>query len=102
MIRVSALYPNATDAHFDFDYYRNRHMPEVMDLLKSYGAQRFEVEHGLCLLDGSNPPYIAIGHIVFDNLDGLKLGLSAHSRAILSDIPHYTNQTPIIQISEIL
>lgn len=33
MIKVNVLYPNGPQATFDFDYYRNTHLPLVAELL---------------------------------------------------------------------
>jgi uncharacterized protein (TIGR02118 family) len=50
----------------------------------------------------SNAPYIAMGHLFCDSLDAFQAGFAPHSKEIMADIPNYTNQTPVIQISEVL
>jgi uncharacterized protein (TIGR02118 family) len=43
-----------------------------------------------------------MGHLFCDSLDAFQAGFSPHSKEIMADIPNYTNQTPVIQISEVL
>jgi uncharacterized protein (TIGR02118 family) len=102
MIRISVFYPYKPAAEFDFDYYINVHFPMVLELLKPYGALRFEVNKGIG--DGANgsPSFIAIGHLIMESLDGFQKGMEAHAQQILSDVKNYTNLAPTLQVSEIL
>ncbi|MEE4182858.1 EthD family reductase [Pseudomonas viridiflava] len=63
MIDVSILYPNEAGATFDFDYYREQHMTMIHH--KMAGAcSHFTIEKGLQgPVPGSEPTYIAIGHL---------------------------------------
>lgn len=91
MIRVSALYAHRPGARFDFDYYRERHFPMVMELMQEYGMQRYEIERGLEMADGGPPRYTAIGTIWFEDMERLQAGLARHGATILADIPNYTD-----------
>lgn len=102
MIRASAFYPNEAGGRFDFDYYRNVHFPMVMDLLKPFGALRFEVERGLAMSDGAAPEYLAVGSIYFENLEKLQAGLKEHGARVFADVPNYTDLTPRLQFGELL
>lgn len=102
MIKVSVMYPNSPDARFDEVYYRDQHMPMVKKLMgdtcKYYTVDR-------ALPDGSpdaNAPYIAMGHLFCDSLEAFQAGFGPHTKEIMADIPNYTNQKPVIQISEVL
>jgi uncharacterized protein (TIGR02118 family) len=102
MIKVSVMYPNGPDAHFDEAYYRDRHMPMVKDLMgehcKSYAVDR-------AITSGSpeaNAPYIAMGHLFCESVEAFQASFGPHTKAIMADIPNYTNQTPVIQISDVL
>ena len=33
MIKVSVMYPNSKDVQFDADYYKNNHLPMIVDAL---------------------------------------------------------------------
>ncbi|MBI1891870.1 MAG: EthD family reductase [Burkholderiales bacterium] len=101
MLRISALYANEEGAHFDFSYYRDKHFPMVLNLLKPFGAIRFEVDRGLPLGNGAPPEFIAIGHLFIESRDELNKGMAIHGAAILGDIKNYTNLTPRVQTSEV-
>ena len=102
MIKVSVMYPNSPDARFDEVYYRDRHMPMVKNLMGDY-CKSYAVD--LAIRDGSpatNAPFIAMGHLFCDSVDAFQAGFGPHTQEIMADIPNYTNQTPVIQISEVL
>ena len=102
MIKVSVMYPNGPDARFDTDYYCTRHMPMVKermgDLCKYYTVDRAQSDSG----SGANAPYIAMGHLYCESVEAFQAGFGPHAKEIMGDIPNYTNQTPVIQISEVL
>jgi uncharacterized protein (TIGR02118 family) len=102
MIKVSVMYPNGPDARFDEAYYRDKHMPMVKKLmgehLDYYTVDR-AIPEGTA---ASNTPYIAMGHLYCDSVEAFQAGFGPHTEEIMSDIPNYTNQTPVIQISEVL
>jgi uncharacterized protein (TIGR02118 family) len=43
-----------------------------------------------------------MGHLVCDSVEAFQTGFGPHTRAIMGDIPNYTNQKPVIQISEVV
>ena len=102
MIKVSVMYPNGPDAQFDDAYYREKHMPMVKSLMGDY-CRYYTVDKALAAgsADG-NAPYIAMGHLYCDSMDDFQTGFGPHTKEIMADIPNYTNQKPIIQISEVL
>ena len=103
MIRVSVLYPASEGKKFDVDYYKNKHMKLVSDRLKPFGLVRTEVDKGVAGgAPGSAAPYVAIGHVYVNSLDGFQKGMGQHGKEIMADIPNYTNIQPQIQISEVV
>jgi uncharacterized protein (TIGR02118 family) len=95
MIRLSVLYPKAEGATFDYDYYREKHVPLVLETWGVEGA-RVEIDRGL---DG---PYLAAGHIFFDSLEAMQAALGRPGGADLAaDIPNFTTVRPVAQTSEI-
>jgi uncharacterized protein (TIGR02118 family) len=101
MVRVSVLYPNGTDTRFDMEYYCNRHIPMVRQLLGS-ALKGVAVEQGLSGEQRRSPaPYVAMGHLLFDSVDAFRTSFGSHAEAIIADIPKYTNSDPTIQISEV-
>jgi uncharacterized protein (TIGR02118 family) len=101
MIKVSVLYPNASDVKFDMAYYLDRHMPMVRGLLGS-ALKGMTVEQGLAGgQPGAAAPYVALCHLSFDSVDAFQSAFDKHSAQILADIPNYTNVQPKVQISQV-
>jgi len=100
MIKVSVLYPNSEGARFDMAYYTSKHMPMVQKKVTT--CKGIAAEQGVAGgTPGSQPTYIAIGHLLFDSVAAFQSGFGPHAEEILSDIPNYTNTQPVIQVSEI-
>jgi uncharacterized protein (TIGR02118 family) len=100
MIKVSVLYPNSAGARFDMAYYTSKHMPMVQKKVTT--CKGIAAEQGVAGgTPGSQPTYIAIGHLLFDSVAAFQSGFGPHAEEILADIPNYTNTQPVIQISEI-
>jgi uncharacterized protein (TIGR02118 family) len=102
MFKVSVMYPNQEGARFDIDYYRTTHMDLVVRHLKPFGLVRTEVLKGLSGGGGQPAPYICIGNLYFDTIDGYEKGVAASGGALRADIPNFTNVAPIRQISEVV
>jgi uncharacterized protein (TIGR02118 family) len=102
MFKVSVMYPSQEGARFDLDYYRTKHMDLVVRFLKPFGLVRTEVLRGISGGGGQPAPYICIGNLYFDTADGYEKGAAASGGALRSDIPNFTNVTPVRQISEVV
>lgn len=101
MIKVSVLYPQSAGSTFDMDYYINTHIELVKDKLGS-ACRGVAVERGLSgAAPGSEPAYVAMGHLLFDSVDAYAAAFGPHVEAIMGDIPNYTNIEPVVQVSEI-
>ena len=97
------MYPNETGKKFDMDYYANKHVPLVAGLLASGGLIRVELEKGISGTDPNSPPmYVAVGSLYFNTLEEVHAAFSTHGRAIMGDIPNYTEIQPVFQIGEVL
>ena len=102
MIKVSALYPNSTDARFDMEYYTQKHMPLVLDRCGgdvALGGIDRALPGGAF---GLEPPYCAIGHLLFESPEIMERSFGPHIREILADVPNFTNVQPVVQISEVM
>lgn len=102
MIKVSVMYPNGPDAHFDEAYYRDRHMPMVKQLMGDCCVSYAIDVAAAAGSSATNAPYIAMGHLFCESVDAFNAGFGPHNKQIMADIPNYTNQSPLIQISEVL
>lgn len=101
MIKVSVMYPSGAGRTFDINYYCKTHIPLAQKLL-SPALKGVGVEHGIAGGEpGAPPPYLAIGHLLFDSLDAFMSSFMPHLGALQGDIPNYTNAPPVIQISEV-
>ena len=101
MVKVSVFYPNTAGSTFDMQYYVNQHMPMVQQKLGPALKGVF-VEHGLGGgVPGSAPPYVAMGHLMFDSVEAFQQAWAPHAAAIVGDVPNYTNVEPTIQVSEV-
>jgi uncharacterized protein (TIGR02118 family) len=102
MIKVTILYPNGDGKNFDMDYYSNKHMPMVANLLGD-SLKLFEIDKGIGGRTPDEPiPYVAIGYLYFDKLSAYQNSFGPNAEKIRKDIPNYTNIQPVVQISEVL
>lgn len=101
MVCISVLYANTPGKKFDHDYYAKKHMPMVMDRLKSSGMIRYEIDRGLSGgVPGSAPPFVCIGRLYFNTLEEFQRALGAEGPEILKDVPNYTDIQFQMQISQ--
>jgi len=89
------MYPKP--GKFDFDYYANNHMAMVHRLIDSYGLVESEVNKGV-----GDSPYVAVGHLLFKNMDDMRNALAAHDKDFAADLPNFSDIKPMFQISEIV
>ena len=101
MFCVTVLYPNQADGHFDFAYYRDRHIPMMLDLLGD-NVLSTELRRGIQAVDGAKAPYLCLLNTHIRSPERFAQVMAEHSDRVLGDIPNYTNLQPIIQIDEIL
>lgn len=102
MIKISVMYPNDPSARFDHDYYRDKHMPLLKERMGDT-CKHYTVEKGIGGgAPGVQAPFIAMCHIFCDSVESFQQGFGPHAKEILADIPNYTDQKPVIQISDIV
>jgi uncharacterized protein (TIGR02118 family) len=101
MIKVAFFYPSDEGNSFDHEYFLNHHMPLVADRLGE-ALLAYEAEAGLDSTDGSDAqPYLAAVHMSFESKAAFDDAFAPVSEELVSDIPKYTNATPVMQISEV-
>lgn len=102
MIKVSVMYPNAPAARFDHDYYRNKHMPLVAARLGA-ACLYYSVDKGLAGgAPGQPATFIGMCHIHCESVEAFQASFGPHAAEILADIANYTDQQPVIQISDVV
>lgn len=101
MVCISVFYANASGKKFDHEYYARTHMPLVMARCKAFGLIRYEIDTGLAgRAPGSPAPFVCIGRLYFDTLEGFQQAMAAHGPEILGDVPNYTDIEPQLQVSQ--
>ena len=102
MIKVSVMYANNPGARFDHAYYRDKHMPLVKSLMGNT-CRFYTVDKGLAGgAPGQSATYVAMCHIYCDSVEAFQAGFGPHAQKIMADIPNYTDQSPVVQISEVV
>jgi len=102
MIKVSVLYPNGKNNSFDMDYYCNKHVPMVAELLGD-AVKGATVERGLGGAAPESPAqYSAMGNLYFSSMETFENSFGPHAEKIMSDIPNFSSVEPIIQVSEVM
>ncbi len=102
MIDVTVLWSSADDTTFDHDYYLQKHIPMLGELLGDK-LKRVEVVRGIGGLEpGSPPPYVAITHLYFDSVDDFQSAFGPHVEKITGDERNFTNIPVRVQISEVV
>ena len=82
MIKVSVTCANEDGKNFDMNYYCNNLMPMVHEKLGD-ALLKSEVDEDI---GGTPAAYVAIGHIHFDSVYGLKAAFTPHAGEIVTDI----------------
>lgn len=102
MIKVSVLYPNNLDAHFDHVYYREKHLP-LIERRMGAGLKYYTIDKGL---SGGAPniraTYVAACHLLCDSVVAYQASFGPHAREITGDIANFTDINPIVQVSEVV
>lgn len=102
MLRVSALYPNHDGSRFDGAYYVRQHRPFARQLLAPHGLIDLRIALGAVALDGGPPPFRAISEMIFESRAAFDAAMEACGAALFADAVHYTDITPLLQISELI
>jgi uncharacterized protein (TIGR02118 family) len=96
MYALRGIYTRVDGAVFDFDYYKNKHMPLCMMRFGS-NAKSFEVARSL-----PGEKYICIGTIYLESVQKFEEAFAIHGSEIASDVKNYTNVQAIIEMQEVL
>jgi uncharacterized protein (TIGR02118 family) len=100
MIKITALYPNADGVEFDYDYYVNKHIPLVNELL-SPAIKGTSVDRGIAGAGGGGAPYVVMGHMLFDSIEAFQEVMAPAAEKLRADVANFTNGAPVTQISEV-
>jgi uncharacterized protein (TIGR02118 family) len=102
MIKVSVTYPSGSDARFDHDYYRTKHLPLIKSRMGA-ALKYFTIDKGLADRDGRRPgAFVAMCHLLCDSVGEYQSSFGPHAKEINGDIRNFTDVTPIVQIGEVV
>ena len=102
MIKLSVMYPYAPGAHFDFDYYRDAHMPMIRQRMGA-ALLAYSVEQGLSGVEpGSTPAYAAVGNLYCESVQALMAALGPYAEEFGADVVNFTDIKSVQQISEVV
>lgn len=99
--RLTVTYPNEANGKFDFNYYRDSHMPMVRARLGP-NVTRTEIGKGVAAGDGGKAGFICVGQVWFNSLTEFQAALKKNGAEIMGDIPNYTNIKPNVQVEELV
>jgi uncharacterized protein (TIGR02118 family) len=102
MIKVSVMYPNKPGVRFDHDYYRDEHMPLITRRMGA-ALKYYTVDKGQSGGASDTPaPYVSMCHLLCDSLESYHAAFDPHAPELFGDIRNFTDQTPVVQISEVI
>jgi uncharacterized protein (TIGR02118 family) len=98
---MTIVYRNDPNARFDFEYYKNTHMPLIMRL---YGdsISRFELRRGQPGADGTPPTYLATLNIWIADSGAFDRAAAEHQAGIRADVDKFTNAELIAQRDQVV
>ena len=102
MIKVSVMYPNTPGARFNHDYYRDKHMPLIKRRMGA-ALRYYTVEKGLTGGTSEAPAtYVGMCDLLCDSLAAYHASFDPHAQELSRDVRNFTDQTPVVQISEVV
>lgn len=101
MIRIVVLYPKVEGKRFDFEYYRDVHIPLSIRLLGP-AIRSVTVERGISPgAPWPSPAFFAIAGFVCESVEAYTHALAPHMKRLQDDIANYTDTEAIVQVCEI-
>ena len=102
MIKVSVMYPNRPGVRFDHTYYRENHLPLIQRRMGA-ALKYYTIDKGLVGETPNSPAtYVGECHLMCDSLESYHSAFDPHAREILGDLRNFTDQKPVLQISEVV
>ncbi|MGN6154228.1 MAG: EthD family reductase [Sphingomicrobium sp.] len=100
MYILTITYPKSKGATFDFDYFRQQHLPEVGKAFGQFGLGFASVLKGEESLDGKDPAYFAITILSFREEQGAREAVASDGgKALAEDIANFTSVKPVMQFN---
>ena len=98
MYILTVSYPKSPDATFDYDYFRDKHLPQVGNVFRPFGLGYAAVLRGEQSLDGQDPAFFATAIFSFPTEQGARDAVASEGTAtLIADIANFTTVTPLMQ-----
>jgi uncharacterized protein (TIGR02118 family) len=99
--KITGNYRWVEDAHFNHEYYENKHASLTWQLLHPLGLLRFECDRVVIVGEVAPGAIIATSSAYFSSLATAQAAAAAAGRQLAADIPAYTNIRPELHFSEV-
>lgn len=100
MYILTVIYPHMENTHFDWDYYRTRHLPEVGKAFGPFGLGFASVLRGEESVNGKPAAFYAIATLSFREEQGARDAVASEGcKALVEDIANFTDTTPLMQFN---
>lgn len=91
---LTIIYPYQKGASWDADYYRDHHMPLIMDLYGREAIRRFEVRRPIAPESG-NPAFLGTVNIYVEDQQAFDAAGAEHTQTLVDDVPNFASMMPI-------
>lgn len=99
---MTVMYPNEEGKKFDIDYYVNKHVPMLEELLGD-STIGLSLEKGVAgPVPGSPATYHVVANLYFESIEDFQNAFGPNAGKISADVANYTDIKPVAQISEVL
>ena len=99
MVKGTALFGHPEDPEAFEEYYANTHVPLVQ---KIPTLQRFEPAKIVATPGGSEPPYLRIGELYFEDMEQMQAGFSSdEGQAVVADMQNFATGGVTMFISDL-
>jgi uncharacterized protein (TIGR02118 family) len=100
---LTVLYPHDPNGRFDHEYYRDHHMPSLIELFGREAISRMEIRRSLSAVDGRNPPlYSCTANIYIADAQVFAAAAARHHQRVIDDIPRFTSVSPLSVMTEVV
>ena len=102
MVKVSVMYPARPGLRFDHAYCRDKHLPLIKQRMAT-ALKYYSIDKGLAGGTPHDPiAYVGMCHLMCDSLESYHAAFDPHAAELSGDIRNFTDQTPVLQISEMV
>ena len=101
MYCMTVEYPKTEGSRFDYDYYRDHHMPLCSRLFADHGFRGVVLRTGGGKGPGSGDLNWVSLDLIFDSVEQLQAALAAAGQEVTADVPNYTDVRPRMSFAEI-